>query len=349
MAKKKVRILSIDGGGIRGIIPATILQFIENNLRKKYNPEARIADYFDFVAGTSTGGILTLAYLVPDQEHPGKAKMTADDALDIYVKRGGEIFNAGFSRKFMSLGGFIDERYDATPLEKALNEYFGDNMLSQTLRPCMITAYDLKNRCAKFFTSADAVNNPLRDYKIKDVARATSAAPTYFEPTRIMSSLGAPTELIDGGMFANNPAMCAYAEARKMRFASISQDASKPELPSAKDMYIVSIGTGTVVEEYPYEKMKDKGMAGWVKPLIDILMSSNCETVTYHLKQMYKTLPQKDQGDYIRLEPSLYYASPDMADAGPKNINRLREAGLVFVEKNYQLLDRITDKLVEHH
>ena len=91
--KKKVRILSLDGGGIRGIIPATIIQYAEAYLQKK-RPGTTIADHFDFIAGTSTGGILTGIYLAPQKEDNTKAKFSATEALKFYVDNGYDIFNA---------------------------------------------------------------------------------------------------------------------------------------------------------------------------------------------------------------------------------------------------------------
>lgn len=99
MNSKKVKILSIDGGGIRGILPGTILNYIETELqRRTNNPNTRLADHFDLIAGTSTGGILTCTYLIVDEN--GQTKYSAADALNIYLERGGDIFNLPFSRNF---------------------------------------------------------------------------------------------------------------------------------------------------------------------------------------------------------------------------------------------------------
>ena len=99
---RKVRILSIDGGGIRGILPGTILTYIEEQLRNKTgNPDAKIGEYFDFIAGTSTGGILSLVYLCPDEQ--GNFKYGAKEALDIYLDQGDEIFDVSLGKKLRSI------------------------------------------------------------------------------------------------------------------------------------------------------------------------------------------------------------------------------------------------------
>ena len=179
MATKKIRILSIDGGGIRGIIPGQILVRIEELLGK------RIAEHFDMIAGTSTGGILTCAFLFPNNQNRTKPKFTAQEVVDLYFKWGGEIFDIPFFHKIRTAGGLFDEKFPSDGLEEALISYFEDKRLSELLKPTLITAYDIKNRKAVFFTQHDAKKDPSKDFLVRDLARATSAAPTYFECARI--------------------------------------------------------------------------------------------------------------------------------------------------------------------
>lgn len=334
---KKIRVLSIDGGGIRGIIPGVIVSYIEKQLQKIEGADVRLSDYFDLLAGTSTGGILTCTYLVPDQE--GRPKYTAEQAVDIYLKQGGAIFDVGTWRKIKTGDGLFDEKYSAAALEDALLGYFGDTKLSELLKPCLITSYDIRNRKAMFFNQADATKD-IYDFKVKDVARATSAAPTYFEPAHIKSLFGTQYPLVDGGMFANNPSMCAYSEARTMKFSAIHHH------PTAENMMIVSISTGSEAKPYLYDEMKDKGVLGWIKPIIDILMSGNSETVDYQLKQIFDAANNGD--DYYRLTPSIYNASPEMDNACEENLQALKEAGMQYVSQYSEMLDSIVEKLVSY-
>lgn len=343
--KKKIRILSIDGGGIRGIIPGTILGYIEKRLQQRDNSKLKIADYFDFVAGTSTGGILACAYLMPGAD--GHARYSTEDALNLYMKKGGGIFHSGLMSKISRGWGLLDEKYSVAALQQDVNDFFGDTTLDQLIKPCLITSYEITARNAVFFTSADA-DDPIRNFYVRDVARATSAAPTYFEPAHIQSMSGQQYSLIDGGVFANNPALCAYAEIRKTSFSKELNDAEKPDLPTAKDMLFVSLGTGTVQKPYTFDEMKDAGELKWLDPIIDILMSGNSETVCYQLMQMYKTLEGKDRDDYYRIEPPLREAKSEMDDASPQNLENLHQAGLWYVSKNKDMLDEIVEKLLEH-
>ncbi len=339
----KINILSIDGGGIRGIIPGTILNEIELRLQKKKgDPKARLADCFDLVAGTSTGGILACGMLIPDTN--GKAMYTMQDVVNIYLDRGDEIFNVTTAQKIKSGFGLADEKYDNTELKEALKDKFGDVWLKDLIKPCLIPAYDTKRRESKFFNQVDAKKETAKNFLVREVAQATGAAPTYFEAARIKSELSVPYPLIDGGLFANNPAMCAYAEARTMKFPDKGID-----MPKAKDMFMLSIGTGSVKKSYPHNVVKDYGLAEWIKPLIDIMMSANSETVHYQLRLMFDTVVRAGQNpDYVRIEPTLLSASPDMDDASEENMTHLKEAGLDYVASNSDEIDTIVDKLLEN-
>lgn len=342
--EKKINVLCIDGGGIRGVIPGTILAHIESEIQKRTDKEARLADYFDLIAGTSTGGILTCAYLLAD-EH-GRPKLSAQQAVDIYLQEGGKIFDLSVKQKIKSLSGLTDEKFSAEALEKALKDKFGDALLSELLKPCLLTSYNVQERQATFFNSVNAKDNPDYDFKVVDIARATSAAPTYFELAQIISKAGSKFPLIDGGVFANNPSMCAYAEARGLDFSEINKDPLKPNRPSGKNMFMVSIGTGSSEELFNPNKVKNWGMIEWVKPIIDIMMSGNTETVDYQLKALFGATD--NERSYFRIEPSIHKASSEMDDASPKNLIHLKEAGLKYVEENSAQLDEIVTKLIQN-
>lgn len=342
--KKKIRILSLDGGGIRGIITCVILKYIEEQIQKLDSPEARLGDYFDLVAGSSTGGLLASILLFPGNDK--KARFSVQEALDLYAKNGETIFNVSFWEHTLNIFGLFNEKISKRNLEKRLDEVFGSLQLKDMTRPCLITSYDICARKAKFFSSHEA-DMSLENFYVKDVCRATSAAPTYFEPARIKSLYGQEFTLIDGGVFANNPALCAYAEARKIPFSEILKDEEKPDFPNINDMIIVSVGTGEVLKPYYFEKFENAGKIRWIAPLIDILLSSNAETVDYHLLKMYESLGKRNRQNYYRLVPQLAKASPEMDNVSPKNIYELIQAGLSFVDKNRELLNDIARKLIK--
>lgn len=335
---KKVAIISIDGGGIRGIIPGTILQLIEEKIQEKEsNPQARLVDYVDFVAGTSTGGILGCGMLVPDPVMPERPKFSMEEVVNLYHENGGDIFRKPFGHKLRTVFGIREEKYPNSNLRKALQEYFGDTYLSEMLKPCLFTAYDIESRKSTFFKWGKACDDISHDFFIRDVAQATAAAPTYFEAALIKSRFGAEYPLIDGGVFANNPAMCAYAEVRKCDFGEIKK-------PTSKNMLMISLGTGSVKESFPFEKARRFGLVQWIRPLIDIMMSGNSETVSHQLEWLFDA--GENQEGFIRLEPELHNAKPDMDDASKANMDALRDAAIKFVKDNPEKINNVVDKLI---
>jgi patatin-like phospholipase/acyl hydrolase len=353
-AYSKLRILSIDGGGIRGVIPATILTHIEKQIIKLTgNKDAKLGEYFDLIAGTSTGGILATLYLTPAKKDKTRAKYSAEDALSLYASNGNKIFKRGFWDNITNFK-LWNEKFRADNLQKLLHEYFGETLLSELIRPCVITSYDFLNRRATFFNSFDArIEGAAKDFLVKNITRATSAAPTYFEPTQIKSTAGADFNLIDGGVFVNNPAMCAYSEARNTDFTrdpfmQTGFKLPKPDKPTAKDMFHLSIGTGSDLKHFTFDKLHNAGLITWVPVLIDIMMSGNSETVDYHLRKIYETLQLPDKEDYFRLAPHLHEASSEMDNATAKNITKLKEAGELFISTNLEKLNKIAEKLVEY-
>jgi patatin-like phospholipase/acyl hydrolase len=343
---KKIRILSVDGGGIRGVLPGTILAQLEKILQRLSKSERKLGDYFDMIAGTSTGGILACIYLMPGDD--GKAKYSAQDAVDLYIKNGHAIFDRTTAQKLSSVAGILHQKYSQDELYKLLTTYFGDVTLDKLIKPSLITSYNISDRNAIFFTSADARTDDIYNFYVRDVARATSAAPTYFSPAHIESMNKQIFSLVDGGMFANNPALCAYAEARKLNFSKLFNDPQRKDKPTAADMLIVSMGTGSVKKRYRYDDFKHAGEIKWLEPVIDILMSGNSETVAYQLTQMYLTLEPENQKNYYRLEPGLKEACSEMDEATPENINNLYQAGLTFVRENLGMLEDIAKKILDN-
>jgi uncharacterized protein len=358
------RILSIDGGGIRGIIPGQVLVTLEKLLQKHSNrKDARIADYFDLIAGTSTGGILSLIYLCPDNANQVKSKFTAGDAVKLYSEHGGFIFKASALQRFLSLCGLISGKYSTKNFELLLDHYLGDAKLSDLLKPCLITAYDVRTHHTIFFNKMNAVHTNRRDFYLKDIARATSAAPTYFPTANISSipyirptpsmtfmpsippksprnSISSPPttnySLIDGGVFANNPTLCAYAEATKL-------DGN----PGLEDMLFLSLGTGAFEPDTLNNNIPNWGVLQWALPLFNIMMSGVSETVDYQISQLYKSLNKSDQ--YLRIQPSLKglgKAIHEMDNTSDSNIVLLKKIGIDISNSYYTRLDNFAKLLV---
>ncbi|MFV1982938.1 MAG: patatin-like phospholipase family protein [Thiohalomonadales bacterium] len=284
---------------------------LENESRTKYGSDKNISDYIDLITGTSTGGILAIGLCIPGKNDI--QKYNAQDLLDIYVERGDEIFDISVWKSIMSVGGLNDEKYDASELEDALKDYFGNIMLCNLLKHCLITSYDFKRRKAHFFRKSAAINDSSNNFLVRDVARATSATPTYFETARIKSNTNITYPLIVGGLFANNPSMCAYAEARYIH-----------NISSSEEMSILSLGTGESKNPYSYPEAKDWGVTSWIKPVIDIMSTAVSETTDFQLQQIFSSSNYSDH--YLHIQSTIpSWCSTDMDNASTDNIQALQD------------------------
>ena len=261
--KTRFNILSIDGGGIRGILPAMVIAEIEKRLRiATGKTDSFLSDYFDLIAGTSAGGLLACYYLY---YHNG-LRFNATEAVDLYEHYGATIFQKRCFRFFIRL---FDALYPEKGIEQVLYNIFGDAKLSDAPCNSAILAYHITERKAVIFTADTARCEKGRDYLLRDIARATSAAPTYFRVAQATAMDGVSSCLIDGGIYANDPTLCAMVEAKKTKFRD------RDEYPKLKDMYVVSLGTGHTTKPYRYENAKRWGVISWAIPLIDMLQSSS--------------------------------------------------------------------------
>lgn len=294
------RVLSIDGGGIRGIIPALVLAHLERRTGKP------CSELFDLMVGTSTGGMLALGLALDNDE--GGALFTASQLVKLYEEHGSQIFEQSLWRKVRSVGGMLEEAYSHEALEEILDRYFGERALSACRVPTMVTSYDIQHRRTVFLKSW---HDDHAELLCKEAARATSAAPTYFEPTTLEWASESRT-LIDGGVFMNSPSVSAYAEARKL-------------FPD-EEIALLSIGTGELTRAIPYEAAKTWGSALWVMSLLDCMFDGVSKAADH---QMRLFLGER----YLRLQTPLHYASDDMDDASQGNLRNLNQTAEELIQR----------------
>lgn len=305
-----ITILSIDGGGIRGLIPAAFIAEIEKRTGK---PACRL---FDLIAGTSTGGILAAMLTVPNAQ--GKPRYTAAQVQSLYTRFGRTVFQSSLWRKTWTLGGLANTHYSSEGLQALLDEYLGNARLHCALTDILITAYDMQSASPWFFKSRFAAGHRSDedDPLLSQAVLATTAVPTYFPPCRIGEHC-----FIDGGVFAVNPTMCAYAEIKKLnRYEN--------------DILIVSLGTGEHNDSYTYKETRNWGMLRWAVPIIGVFTNSG-PTVDYQMKQLAGTQ------QYFRLQIPLDSDSIAMDDAGDANLRRLEAAARDGVRRHGDTIDTI--------
>jgi patatin-like phospholipase/acyl hydrolase len=320
---KQIRMLSIDGGGIRGVIPAMVLAEIERRTGK------HISELFDLITGTSTGGILALALTRPNNE--GTPRYSAEDLISLYEENGGRIFSRSLWHRIQAVGNIAEVKYTSEGIETVLDECFGETRLSQALTEVLVTSYEIERHQPFLFRSYRARKSSADDFPMKVAARATSAAPTYFEPCKL--EIGDPSEyyaLIDGLVFASNPTLCGFVEAKNI-------------FPATDDFLVVSLGTGEVKGRYIYDEVKDWGAFQWTQPLLDIVLHGISMTIDYQMKQL---LPPKDDGTrYYRFQAQLDSANAGMDDTDPSNLRTLRLLAEELIRENDNLLDSICSRL----
>ncbi|HKH18638.1 MAG TPA: patatin-like phospholipase family protein [Solirubrobacteraceae bacterium] len=309
-----MKVLCIDGGGIRGLIPALVLAEIERRTGR------RIAELVDLVAGTSTGGILACGLTRPGPD--GRPLYSADELAGIYVEEGPQIFDRSLLKRISSVDGWVDERYDDDGLNAALARYLGDATLSQALADVLVTAYEISDRFAFFFRSARARGDPAYDFPLVQVARATGAAPSYFEPAEVTDVAGARTyPLIDGGVFAVNPSMCALAD--------VTAAGRGDEL-----RLMLSLGTGEHTRSYSFEQTRSWGQLEWARPVLDMVFDGVADTTDFEAATL--------MGDrYVRLQTQLNIASDDLDDASERNLAALRREAEQLIARSQEELDRV--------
>ena len=281
-----MRVLAIDGGGIRGLIPALVLTELE---RRAGRP---VFELFDLIAGTSTGGILACALCAPDP-------LPADQLVALYEEEGPEIFDRSVWQRIRSAEGLLDEKYDDTALDGALERFLGDKRLAEARPDLIVPAYDMSEPGPYFFKSRKAREEPGEDFPLSLVARATSAAPTYFEPLAV-----GERALVDGGVFAINPAMCAFAEV--LRFQ-----------PDA-EIVLLSLGTGQHTRKRRFADIDDWGLVEWARPILDVVFDGVSDAVDYQLRHAL------GEGRYWRFQVELTRASDALDDATDENLRALR-------------------------
>lgn len=343
----KFKILSIDGGGIRGIIPAKILYDLEDLAINKDGPDARLCDYFDLVCGTSTGGIIAIGIALG---------MTVKEILNLYQEKAIDIF----PRKHL-LSSVLRNKsfYDRITLGNILEEKFNTLCPSSDTariydcktRLC-IPSYDLQKGLGHVFKT-DHLPNYQCDCHIPatKVALATAAAPVYFEPynfnyNNINSlNLNSYYDNIDGGVIANNPALIGLTEAVFCMNIPINK------------IELLSIGTGTYNLKDDNQKKK-KGVRYWLLPSIkdgiriyELMASGQSVYIDNTLKLMSNGAGNSflNHFDYHRIQVQLHENIP-MDATDKKILDKLVTIGQDLFKQNVDILRPfITQKVQKYN
>jgi patatin-like phospholipase/acyl hydrolase len=320
------KILSLDGGGMRGVISARILQQIEIDLWEKR--KLKLHEYFDAIAGTSTGSILAA----------GLAKgKTSKELIDLYKQNGDRIFPKPWTENLPGMlkliaGLVFSPKYSHKGLESVLQEQLENTPIKAIDKPILhILAYDTFYRNTTQFTNfhPQLGDRWYDDTPLWKICVASASAPTFFPPYKLV-----PENIekfgdwkfphIDGGVGANNPTLSIVSEALLLSQQEIISDEIKAER-NLKDLTldkiaVLSIGTGNVVQPFTYKTVKSWKTMKWASHIGDVFMAAPQEIDSTICQQL---MGGYDSKRYLRLQFDLnewYVAKPGETFRDPRNL-----------------------------
>uniref|UniRef100_A0A0E0LVX9 Patatin n=1 Tax=Oryza punctata TaxID=4537 RepID=A0A0E0LVX9_ORYPU len=335
-----VTVLSIDGGGVRGIIPGTILAFLEEKLQEIDGPEARLANYFDVIAGTSTGGLVTAMLTAPNDK--GDPLFAAKKINDFYLEHCPKIFppvSKGPLGLFKSMTG---PKYDGRHLHSVVQQLLGDKRVDQSITNIVVPTFDIKLLQPTIFSTYDARKDVSKNALLSDVCISTSAAPTYLPGHRFETTHkdGKPREfnLVDGGVVANNPTLLAMTHVSKQIILGNKDFFPIKPVDYGKFM-ILSLGTGSAKIEQKFDAVESGrwGVLGWLynkgaTPLIDSFTEASADLVDIQASVLFQALHCEKH--YLRIQDDELMGDTASVDVStPENLQRLVGVGKALLKR----------------
>lgn len=346
--RRTIRILAIDGGGVRGVLPARFLVELEAMSGRP------VRSLFDVIAGTSVGGILALGYAAPGPDGNGFSAARVFDDIRRWLPETFPPLQSAASidalrdvherHALSQLVGaallphhFGNARYSAAALEGCVTEAFGDTRLSDTLTDVVVPAYDMHSGRPVVFRSRDArdATTARGNPKLAEVARATSAAPTYLPPLRLLDDRE-ESVLIDGAVVANNPAAIAYLD---------GLEEGRADDGEAPDVVLLSIGTGRPSAQQPsYEEIFTRNWASLGMGLLGVVLNGAGEMAHQLVDRMVSGKPAPNH--YLRVQPTLTAGvSLHIDDASPANLDALIQCAEEAIASHRGDLEHVVEAL----
>ncbi|EAZ07346.1 hypothetical protein OsI_29595 [Oryza sativa Indica Group] len=346
-----VTVLSIDGGGVRGIIPGTILAFLEEKLQELDGAEARLANYFDVIAGTSTGGLVTAMLAAPNGN--GDPLFAARDINDFYLEHCPRIFPPASKGPLGLFKSMTGPKYDGRHLHSVVQQLLGDKRVGSTITNIVVPTFDIKLLQPTIFSTYDARKDVSKNALLSDVCISTSAAPTYLPGHRFQTTDkdGEPREfnLVDGGVAANNPTLLAMTHVTKQILLG-NHDFFPIKPADYGKFMILSLGTGSAKIEQKFDAVESGrwGVLGWLfnkgaTPLIDSFSQASADLVDIHASVLFQALHCEKR--YLRIQDDELTGDAASVDVStPENLQRLVGVGKALLKKQACKVDLETGK-----
>ncbi|XP_062192940.1 patatin-like protein 2 isoform X2 [Phragmites australis] len=319
-------------------------------------PDARIADYFDVVAGTSTGGLLTAMLTAPNTN--GRPLFAAKDLARFYIHHSPKIFRQKYwvrSKIAGKLRMVCGPKYDGKYLHALLRRYLGDLRLDRTLTNVVIPTFDIAYLQPTIFSSFELKHQPSKNVLLSDISISTSAAPTFFPAhyfeTKDENGRRRAFNLVDGGLAANNPTLCAMNQISQ--HIILGGDDFFPVKPVDYGKFmVISLGCGSNRNRRYSAKAAAKwGIFNWLikngtAPIIDMFNSASADMVDIHLCVLFRAL-RSDQ-NYLRIQyDQLTGSAGSIDDCSKENMDKLVRIGKKLLNKNVSRVDLETGRIVE--
>ncbi|KAK3033113.1 hypothetical protein RJ639_036472 [Escallonia herrerae] len=320
--RELITVLSIDGGGIRGIIPGIILDFLESELQKLDGKDARIADYFNVIAGTSTGGLVAAMLTAPNKSNRHIKPFYLDHCPLIFQQDGNPLV-----RETKAVRSLVERpRYDGQ--HSIVGECLGGTRLRETLTNVVIPTFDILRNHAIIFSSYKVKNDQSLDALLSDVCIGTSAAPTYLPPhyfeTKDSSGKVREFNIIDGGVAANNPTLIAICELMMQTFVP----------RRGRNIDFLFCPWALAPQKWKRAKW---GILGWLtshgsSPLVDVFAQASVDMVDSIISTLMKIFQSDD--NYLRLQDDTLSDEVSSVDrATPENLANLVKVGEDLLKK----------------
>jgi patatin-like phospholipase/acyl hydrolase len=321
---KVVRILCVDGGGVKGLLALQVIKELEESTGKP------ACELFDLMVGTSTGGIIVSTLAVPNTE--GKPKWSANDVIQMYDETIVTAFTNSLTHQILTCNGILGAKIESSYLDRLLRAQYGQVQMSQLLTGVSIPCFSITRNLPALFNSRDLPGGRGHNFRLADVLGGITAAPVFYRPMRISDVTNNNEELIaDAGIYANNPVLFALNIATQM-------------FPG-RHIVIVSLGTGI---KPGFDGNLDDlrwGMLNWAKAIVPIATQGQSTSADWTLR-IQSGAPLSPVMGYYRINEKLEREMSPLFYTGPGQVEELNRLGQSFVEKNIDKIDEIVDVLM---
>lgn len=318
--RKVVRVLCINGGGVRGVVPARVLAYLEERTGKP------IAELFDVFVGTSVGGIIMTGCLLPGED--GKPLRTAQEVLERLEGTSRSVFTPSSHRALLSLGGVLAPKYCSKQKHEVFEKEFGAMVFGKLIKPAVLTAYDLKSQQPLAICSWDP---EFANYQSSDLLTAATTVPGMFNMVELAAPKHPRRILMDVGILENNPAFQALEIAR-----NLAGDA---------DILIVDVGTGLFAGDFSERVVNHWGELRWLPEYIPLLARGNLSVMQEIIRAEEHYLGSS-RLRYVPIDVSMpwgqYFSPFGVSD---QEFRALRELGERCVSESRTTLDELAATL----